>query len=572
MNKRFTALVHVPGQGMRRFEEPLQVLVATTPEEVHAVLDTVESACRDDGCIAVGYVAYEAASAFDDALVTHPSNGPLAEFAIFADSTPEDIQDAITQPNPAQPIDVTSRVKFADYETSIDAIRSLIEAGDTYQVNYTHLLDVSTQASPLAAFASMYSRQPGELAAYIDTENTTICSASPELFFERQGNVVRSEPMKGTAPRSPVAADDQQMRDNLLASKKDLAENLMIVDMVRNDLGRIAEAGSVNCPDLFTVRALPTLWQMISTVEATTSASLAEIFGALFPCASITGAPKVRSMQIIRELEPEPRGVYTGAIGLVLPGGDARFSVAIRTLQVSQDRACYGVGGGVVWNSTAEAEWRESLAKSRIFKPVDFSLLGTMRWTEAEGIYLLEEHVERLLNSAARFEIPLVEGNLRQALEDLALVEDSLVRLLVNKQGDVTIESRPLPAAREKVRLRISPFSVSSGDEMLLHKTTRRELYEQASMGCDDCDDVVLWNERSEVTETAICNIFINREGRLLTPPLSSGTLPGTLRRHLIEAGEAEEMVITIDDLHAADEIFVGNSVRGLEPAVLLRD
>ncbi|HXQ36158.1 MAG TPA: chorismate-binding protein, partial [Anaerolineales bacterium] len=352
--------------------------------------------------------------------------------------------------------------------------------------------------------------------------------------------------------------------------EKNRAENVMIVDMVRNDLGRIARIGSVQVPELFKVERYPTLWQMTSTVTAKTNASLTEIFSALFPSASITGAPKVGTMRIISELETTPRRVYTGSIGYISPGRKAKFNVAIRTALIDRQtqKAEYGVGGGIVWDSTSTDEFAEALLKARVLTEPDqrFSLLETMLWTPEAGYFLREKHVERILDSAHYFDFPISRNEMDKYLDDVSSDFESpqRVRLLLDRFGKLKSESALFQPAESSQRMKVclAKEPINSNNVFLFHKTTHREIYESARQDFTDCDDVLLYNEHDELTEFSIGNLVLELDGRLFTPPLSCGLLPGIFRAHLLETDQIAERTIRIEELKDCTKIFIINSVR----------
>jgi para-aminobenzoate synthetase/4-amino-4-deoxychorismate lyase len=344
----------------------------------------------------------------------------------------------------------------------------------------------------------------------------------------------------------------------------------MIVDMIRNDFGRIAEVGSVEVPRLFTVERYPTLLQMTSTVSARSTSSLPEVMRAMFPCASITGAPKVRTMEIIKELEPEPRGIYTGSIGYIAPGQKASFNVAIRTVVIDRKKgeATYGVGGGIVWDSEAEQEYQECFLKAEVLvrRQPSFELLETLRWTEEEGYFLLDLHLQRLAESAEYFNFPLKPAEIKERLEDAASSFDGAarVRLLVDKKGETTLQSYPLEkrVEQEPLTVAVAAEPVSPDSAWLFHKTTNRSVYEKARASRPEVDEVILWNEAGEVTEGTIYNVVLDMDGRLQTPPVSCGLLAGTFRQHLLRSGIIEEKRLLLDDLHQCRKVYLINSVR----------
>lgn len=550
------------------FRSPREIVQTARLSDIPALLDRIESA-TDEGYHAAGFITYEAAPAFDEAFRTHaPERLPLIWFGIYDDVIScDDIECGSMRPLDWQP-----SVDLDEYNRAIERIKDYIASGDTYQVNYTMRLEAPFGGNPWALFNALRQAQNGRYAAYIDTGDCAICSVSPELFFTLSGTEITCRPMKGTAARGLTSRDDTERSRDLYESAKDRAENLMIVDMMRNDLGRIAEPGSVRVPELFAVETYDTLFQMTSTVKAHTSAGFADILRALFPCASITGAPKVRTMEIIRELETAPRGIYTGCIGYASPGRKIQFNVAIRTVCVDKasQRAEYGVGGGIVWDSDPEQEHLECLTKARVlFEELpDFQLLETMLWKPGEGYFLLDKHLRRLTDSAQYFGFRL---NICDVGEQLETASEQFgnspqrVRLLAARDGSISVESAPFeeapPVKTWKVALSRTPIDATN--RFLYHKTTNRRVYRDARAGLEDYDDVILWNSRGEVTESAIANIIIRRGSELITPPVECGLLPGTYRSHLIEAAQVREGIITIRELEEADEVYLINSVRG---------
>lgn len=546
------------------FRDPLRCVEARRPEEVRRALREVERACLEGGLHAAGFVCYEAAPGLDPSLPARDAGTlPLVWFGLF------DRFEAGPCPHGGPPAaaDWKPDVDEEEYKANVERIRELIAAGHTYQANYTIRLRAKCEPKDLLP---LLAERNGPYGAMIETGGWAVVSGSPELFFSRQGDRLTSKPMKGTRPRGPHRAADEAMREALARSTKDQAENLMIADMVRNDLGRLATPGSVRAERLFEIEKFFTVWQMTSTVACQTRASLQDAFGGLFPPASITGAPKRRTMEILRDLEASPRGVYTGAIGFLRPNGDAQFSVAIRTavLDKASGEATYGVGGGIVWDSNPSREWAECWHKAEALRnPVpEFCLLETMRWEPGRGFWLLDRHLRRLAESAAYFDYPYEEEAARSALRSSVAqrAEPAKVRLLLDSAGRAEAYAEPLPEiGPEPIRLGLCPFPVSSDDRFLYHKTTHREVYSRALEACPGCDDAVLVNERDEVTESTISNIAVEVGGRLFTPPASCGLLPGTLRAEMLERGELEERKLTVGDLRRRP-VYLINSVRGV--------
>ena len=557
--------------------EPYRVLAADRIEDVRGVVERADSEALAGAWVA-GFVTYEAAPAFDDALVVQaPLPGlPLAWFAAFRSAVAERVgAGAHYRMAPWR-----AEISADEYETNVTAIQDLITIGDTYQTNYTLRLRGTVHGDLQSVYADLLQAQRGGYHALLTTGCHTVVSASPELFFRWDGRRLESRPMKGTAPRGRWEQEDRRHREQLLASVKDRAENVMIVDLLRNDLGRVARFGTVQVERLFEIERFETVWQMTSTVAADTQPDvrLYDIFAAMFPCGSVTGAPKARTMEIVRSLETSPRGVYCGAIGLLAPPGSGRpraeFSVAIRTLVVDErDRSAeYGVGGGVVHESTATDEYREAMVKARVLErhraPV--TLLETMRWDPGEGIWLLDRHLDRLRSSARYLGMTVPEVEIGDLLDTVAGDEPLRVRLLVPEQGRPSIEITPLVTGSPIVGLAVDTVPVDRTDFLRYHKTVRRAPYEEAAERHPDADDVVLVNERREVVETTIANLVVRIGEEWLTPPLEAGCLPGVYREELIDRGAIAVRSLAVVDLVGADEVAVVNSVQGWRSAKLL--
>jgi para-aminobenzoate synthetase / 4-amino-4-deoxychorismate lyase len=555
-----------------RFTSPLRVVTAKRAEDVLPALQSVEGAVATEGLHAAGFVAYEAAPAFDAALPTKSDDVfPFLWFGLYR--TPETLERL-----PAAAADHPPwwgwypSISKVEYQRSFGAIHRFIRNGDTYQVNYTYRMRGTAQTDPWDLFLQLVRAQEPTCGAFIDNGEWVICSASPELFFLLNGEHIESRPMKGTAPRGLWFTDDRRKARSLRVSVKQRAENAMIVDMVRNDLGRIARIGSVSVPALFAVEQYPTVWQMVSTVQAQTDASLARIFQALFPPASITGAPKRRTMEIIVDLESSPRRIYTGAIGFVAPGRRAQFSVVIRTVLIDKKRreAEYGVGGGIVWDSRGDREWQESQVKARILRHIrpQFDLLETMRWTPDEGYALLRQHLTRLAQSAAYFSYAVDPRRVRQDLERFAAGLPRMphrVRLTVARAGVTHIEATlfvPEPAGFGDIAPAQLP--VDSTDPFLYHKTTHRRVYEQALKSRPGFGDVILFNQAGDVTESTIANIAVEIDGVLATPPVRCGLLAGTYRASLLKRKVLHERAFSLPQLFASPNVYLLNSLRGM--------
>jgi para-aminobenzoate synthetase / 4-amino-4-deoxychorismate lyase len=574
-----TALIRDPDLGRwLLFRDPLKILKANTVQEVGPTIHRLEQALKQPGISAAGYIAYEAAPGFDPALKTRALRSmPLIWFGLYPE--PQVLSDLPISPagvdqKPFLTWDPSTTV--AEYDRSIAQIKEYIARGATYQVNFTYRLSTIFEREPFPFFLELVRAQNAPYAAFLDTDQFTICSASPELFFRLEGNLLLSRPMKGTTSRGRTLEEDQERYAWLQNSLKDRAENVMIVDMVRNDIGRIAEIGSVQVPELFAIEKYPTVWQMVSTVSGETNAGFGEIFSALFPPASITGAPKVRTMSIISELEVSPRGVYTGCIGFICPERRAQFNVAIRTVVIDKktENATYGVGGGITWDSVDTAEYEECRAKAKILnvRIPGFQLLESFRWSPGEGYFLLELHLRRLADSAAYFSYPLNLETIRQKLIDQAAGFDAnpkKVRLLIDSRGFLTLQAEPLyPFGQAGILpALVSPLPIDSTDPFLYHKTTHRSVYDHAKQAAlseiaGAWEDIILWNERGELTESCTANIMVELDGVCYTPLVSCGLLAGTYRTWLLEQGKVKERILKVADLHRDHRLFLINSVR----------
>ena len=553
------------------FCNPRRIISAYRIEKVIPALNLIEKTVNKHGLYAAGFIAYEAAPAFDPALVVNRNGSfPLIWFGMY--SQPEQRRFPTARKCcPDQSLTWRASLTRDAYQDAIAKIKKNIEEGDTYQVNFTYRLTSRFIGDPWAYFIELVKAQNARYGAFVNTEKWSICSASPELFFHLDGNKLSSRPMKGTASRGLTLRDDIKQAQWLHHSEKNRAENIMIVDMVRNDMGRIAYTGSIQVDSLFAIEKYPTLWQMTSTVIAETKAGLSEILRALFPPASITGAPKSRTMQIIAELETGPRRIYTGSIGLVSPGRKAQFNVAIRTVLIDKmkGQAEYGVGGGIVWDSTETAEFEESQTKAKILteRSPDFSLLETILWTSESGYYLLQQHLARLKDSAIYFSFTADIDAIRDKLLSLTRAFPRTahkVRLLVAKDGRITCKPEAFRHSIVKhiQRVCLAKSPIDSSNLFLYHKTTNRLVYDQALAACPGYDDVILWNEKGEVTESCIANIVVELDGKLYTPPVQCGLLAGTFRACLIEQDKVRERVIRLKDFARSSHIYLINSVR----------
>ena len=540
-------------------------------DDVLPLIRRMEEAVRLDGLYAAGFISYEAAPAFDPSLsVKDDGEFPLLWFGLF-----EQVKEITLPCNGDESIASVQwepSVTPEEYRLCLRQIREFIAAGDTYQVNFTYRLRAKTDKDPWNIFLQIAGDGEAPFAAFVDIGDWAVCSASPELFLQIDDDVIESRPMKGTAARGLWFEDDLANRENLMSSAKEQAENVMIVDMVRNDLGRVALCGSVHVPSLFAAEKYPSVWQMTSTVRARTHKSLDHILQATFPPASITGAPKRRTMEIIAALESTARRVYCGTIGFLIPGGRAQFNVAIRTvlLRKAGGHAEYGVGGGIVWDSKVVDEYQECLTKTKVLRPStrDFDLLETMLWSPSYGYTLLDYHMKRLAQSADYFgfivDIRRVQDELAKGVAGLIAGPHKL-RLLVSRRGAVSCTVNPLEAdAMSFDDLVLSKSPIDSGDVFLYHKTTNRRVYEDAVRLCEGCNDVLLLNEKGEITESTVANVAVEIDGEFCTPPVQCGLLPGTQRAWMLDHAQLQEKVISIEDVQSSPNIYLLNSIRGM--------
>jgi para-aminobenzoate synthetase / 4-amino-4-deoxychorismate lyase len=572
-----------------RLADPVGVIEARRPREVAGAIDAAGSAASR-GLWAAGFVAYEAAPGLDPELSVHvraPDDPfaelPLAWFALFERKEdlpplePGQLDPSGSAESPWRP-----SVDRATYDAAVERIRELIAAGHTYQVNHTIRLRAMIQGDERGFYRDLCLAQRGGYAAFLDLGRFRVLSASPELFFRIDGERITTKPMKGTARRGRWPAEDEEIAARLVASSKDRAENAMIVDLLRNDLGRICRTGSVEVERMLEAERFETVWQLTSTIEGDLrpEITLLDTFRALFPSGSVTGAPKVRTTRIIADLEDSARGPYCGAIGYLAPPGSgeprANFNVAIRTvvLDAQTRTAEYGVGGGVTHESSASGEYEEIVAKARVLTDVRpaFGLFESLGHAPAEGFRHLDEHLERLAASARyfgfRFELEAAAAALKQAV--IEANEPGVVRLTLARDGSLSTDLRDLSPAEERVRVALDDEPVDPSDPWLFHKTTRRQPYERRRERRPDVDDVVLVNDRGEVTESTIANLVVRLEGVWVTPPIDAGLLPGTYRTVLLREGRLIERPVTVDELRGAGELALVSSVRGWRPAVLV--
>lgn len=566
------------GAPARLYRSPVRTIRADRIDEVIPALNALRSG-QAEGLEAAGFLAYEAGAAFESRLAQRADPaGPLLWFGLFdgysiiaaaevANMLPAAEGAWIGQPEP-----VIARDR---YDAMMAEILDLIRAGDIYQANLTFRARVPLIGDLLAAYAQLRARSGAGYGAIVMTGQETLLSLSPELFFALDGRTLTTRPMKGTARRGATMEADRALVAALSADTKQRAENLMIVDLLRNDLSRVARPGSVAVPDLFAIESYPTVHQMVSTITAQIDDGhdAVDVIAALFPCGSITGAPKIRAMEVIGDIEGNnPRGVYTGAIGRIDATGDAMFSVAIRTLTLTpgDDHAVLGLGSGIVADSQSAMEWDECLTKAAFLRgAAGPDLIETMAFDPQQGITLLERHLARMKDSAARFGYRFDRHEARNELQaaTFALRANSTVRLLLAPGGAIAIETRGAPpVAVQPVDVAVLPLPVDPRDFRLRHKTSDRAFYDTARYATG-MFEVVFTDPQGRLTEGSFTSIFVERANVLVTPPLGLGLLPGVLRAELIESGRAVEGILTVDDL--AGGFWIGNALRGLIAARL---
>lgn len=566
-----------PGVPARLYRDPVAIVRADGVADVAAALDRLRTA-RAEGLYVAGYLAYEAGAAFEAAAPVR-CDRPLCWFGLFPPPRLLDTGElGALLPDPAGSWigAATPTIAQEDYAARLARVLDLIEAGDIYQANLTFAARADFAGDPLALYAALRTRARAGHGAIVSTGDQLLLSLSPELFFSLQERTLTTRPMKGTARRADDPRDDASAALALGEDAKQRAENLMIVDLMRNDISRIAMPGSVAVPALFAIESYPTVHQMVSTVTGELNPGLdaVDALATLFPCGSITGAPKIRAMQVIAEVEPAPRGAYTGAIGRIDADGDASFSVAIRTLRINPGErfATIGLGSGIVADSRADGEWDECLAKADFLTAgqLSFDLIETMGFDPVDGLLRIDAHLARMKASAMLFGFQFDRHSARNELQaaTFALRVPSKVRLLVARSGAVAIESVPLePLPDRPVGVAVVPLPVDASDFRLRHKTTDRAFYDLPRKAAGSFE-VAFTDRQGFLTEGSFTSIFVPRGEMLVTPPVARGLLPGILRAALIDSGRAVEGDLTPADLEGG--FFIGNAVRGLIAAELV--
>ena len=564
------------GARPRLYTEPVGRIVAHRMEEVRPALAALREAVSA-GKHTAGYLAYEAGHAFDPNLANsfRGDGGPLLDFGLFEGWSEPDLAALLHDPAGGFVSAPHPRMLERDYVAAVEQVREHLFAGDYYQANLTFGNDVRALGNPLAIYARLRRGSRAGWGGVLVSDDRTLVSLSPEQFFTIRNGIIEVRPMKGTAPRHANADDDRAEAEALASDEKQRAENLMIVDLMRNDLARLSETGSVEVPELFKVEHYPTVHQMVSRITARLRPGVTAVdaLETIFPCGSVTGAPKIAAIQALRSFEPEPRGAYTGSMGWIEPGGDASFNVLIRTLEWRKDAtvARLGLGSGLVVDSKPRDEWAESLLKGEFVRGATqpFDLIETMRFDPSEGIVELERHLERMRTSAIELDFKFDRHAARNELQAATFgrKERAMVRLLLSKTGSMAIQVKPFEEPAETpVKVAIRPLPVAPDDFRLRHKTTDRRFYDKARQE-DGAYETIFVGPDGKLTEGSRTSIFVDRDGLLVTPKAGS-LMPGILRASLIAEGKAVEWELTPDDLK--NGFYVGNIVRGLIPAKLV--
>jgi len=567
------------GAPARLYREPVEIVVAEQLDEVIPALERIRSGLTS-GRHAAGYLAYEAGHALDPKLKAcfRPAYGPLLYFGLFEGFASPAISALLPSPESAFIGLPSPRISQGHYESAVSTVHDHLFAGDFYQANLTFGCDVAVAGAPLALYSRLRQSARAGWGGVILHDDRAIISLSPEQFFTLNRGVIEARPMKGTAPRRSTDAADRAEAAELAADEKQRAENLMIVDLMRNDLARISVPGSVEVPDLFTVETYPTVHQMVSRITALMrpECDAIDIIRTIFPCGSVTGAPKVAAIETLGKLEPEPRGAYTGSMGWIEPhrnghAGDAAFNVMIRTLEWhrASAKARLGLGSGLVVDSKPSNEWAECLLKGDFVRREgqDFDLIETMRFDPSEGIVDLDRHLDRMKNSAADLDFQFDRHAARNELQAATFGRKhrAMVRLLLSRSGAMAIQAKPYDDPDKlPVRVAVRPLPVDPSDFRLRYKTTDRRFLDLARQR-EDAYETVFVDPEGQLTEGSRTSIFVERDGKLLTPPISRGLMPGILRAKLIEEGKAEEAELTPADLDQG--FYIGNVIRGLIPA-----
>ena len=577
------------------YDNPIEVISVNKADDLENGFANIKEAL-DRGYHVAGWISYEAGLCLEDKLrplAQMISKVPLIHMGVYKNRKVLDAQSANNYWGEYKNTSSyeLSNVRLSQdkerYERSFNRIQEYLKAGDVYQVNYTQKAFFDFKGATKSLYAALRGAQAVEYAAYIESDVLTVLSLSPELFIKKEAQRLVVKPMKGTCRRGRTNDEDQKFSDALYYSDKERAENLMIVDLLRNDLSKFAKRGSVDVKRLYEVEKYRTLFTMTSTIKAELGKekSAVDVMTSVFPCGSVTGAPKIRAQEIIHELEGEERGIYTGAIGYFTPDGDMCFNVPIRTVTIDPlGKGELGIGGAIVADSEVSSEYEESLLKAEFLTNAypNFDLIESLLWTEDEGLRFEDKHLDRLSQSAKYFDFIFDHQDARRMLENhVGFISDKMckIRMVLSKCGNLSITSEKMASVVNDAlkTVIISDVIMNSNDPIYFHKTTLRDLYtcefnkHKRERGCFD---VLFTNERGELTEGSFTNILMKKDGVFYTPPIKCGLLAGIYRQEMLasDSMSVQEKVIFPKDLKKADQVYLCNSVRGLMPVHLLEN
>ena len=563
----------------RYYTDPVDILIADDPGDIDDIFAKLTQ-YHQEGYFIAGYLSYDLGYVFEDALshrLAPKRPTPLLNFGIFK-TFERQAPTQLLYSSQAPDLTLTPLWSEAEYSKRFSQVMDYIRAGDVYQINLTFPMTGPYDGPAHTLYAAFRHRQKGRYGGVVHLGNAPdIISLSPELFFRKEGRDMSMRPMKGTRPRSANSQIDEELRLNMRNDVKSQAENLMIVDLLRNDLSRISEPGSVKVPELFALETYETLHQMTSRVvsKLTPDIDMKSIFQNLFPCGSVTGAPKIRAMEIIDDLETTPRGAYCGALGYIDPNGDACFNVGIRTLTLSGKRLTYNVGSGLVYDSQAQDEYHECLLKADVLSQPPADIIETCLWTPKDGIVRGKAHKARMMKSAKALGYPFNPAQYDALTEGIKTeTNDQHIRMTLSADGDLNLSQKDF-VSLDRPKIMVSPHKLSKQVQYSKHKISRRNFYDEERerlKALTGIDEVIFLNESGKLCEGSFTSIFIEKDGKLLTPALKTGILPGVLRAELLRSKKARTADLTEDDLLGAKNIYIGNSMRGLMPAALITE
>ena len=563
----------------RYYTDPVDILIADDPGDIDDIFAKLTQ-YHQEGYFIAGYLSYDLGYVFEDALshrLAPKRPTPLLNFGIFK-TFGRQAPTQLLYSSQAPDLTLTPLWSEAEYSKRFSQVMDYIRAGDVYQINLTFPMTGPYDGPAHTLYAAFRHRQKGRYGGVVHLGNAPdIISLSPELFFRKEGRDMSMRPMKGTRPRSANSQIDEELRLNMRNDVKSQAENLMIVDLLRNDLSRISEPGSVKVPELFALESYETLHQMTSRVvsKLTPDIDMKSIFQNLFPCGSVTGAPKIRAMEIIDDLETTPRGAYCGALGYIDPNGDACFNVGIRTLTLSGKRLSYNVGSGLVYDSQAQDEYHECLLKADVLSQPPAGIIETCLWTPKDGIVRGKAHKARMMKSAKALGYPFSPAQYDALIDGIKAKETSQhIRITLSAEGDLNLSQKYF-VSLDRPKIMVSPHKLSKQVQYSKHKISRRNFYDEERerlKALTGIDEVIFLNESGKLCEGSFTSIFIEKDGKLLTPALKTGILPGVLRAQLLRSKKARTADLTEDDLLGAKNIYIGNSMRGLMPAALITE